>query len=157
MVPTSKTPLRFFLQMVPGLGRLLRLLDPPNLESAQKALRQIGHAKAMDAGRIPEVFFHWYAALLRDTPTRDNEFALFGRVRPKDMFKSEELGRVKSPTSFFWGEDDTFGGAETARAVTQMIPGAALELLSDSGHLPWLDDPKQAARHVEEFMTRQMA
>ena len=154
MVPTSKTPLGFILQMIPGLGRILRLLDPPSVKSAKKAFRQIGHAKTMDAGRLPESGFQWYAALLRDTATRSNEFALFGRVRPKDMFKAEELGRVSSPTSFFWGEDDTFGGAETAQAVTEMIPGAELELLSDSGHLPWLDEPEQAARHVENFMMR---
>lgn len=154
MVPTSKTPLGFMLQMVPGLGHLLRLMDPPSLKSAKKAFRQIGHGKSMDAGQIPEVGFHWYAALLSSTPTRANEFALFGRVRPKDMFKSEELARVNSPSSFFWGEDDSFGGADTARAVAEMIPNAELEMVSDFGHLPWLDDPPRAARHVEGLMKR---
>jgi pimeloyl-ACP methyl ester carboxylesterase len=154
MVPASNTPIGFLLQMVPGLGRLLRLFDPPRVESAKKAFRQIGHGKSIDAGRIAEAGFDWYAALLRDTPTRENEFALFGRVRPRDMYKADELGQVKSPTSFFWGEDDSFGGVDTARAITGMIQGSALELVGDSGHLPWLDEPERAARHVEEFMGR---
>jgi pimeloyl-ACP methyl ester carboxylesterase len=154
MVPGSKPPLRFLLQTIPGLRNLLQLLDPPTLKNAKKAFRQIGHAKAIDSGRIPEVHFEWYAALLRETPTRENELGLFGRGRPRDMFTPADLGQVTGPMSFFWGSDDIFGQSDTARGVSEMIRGSELELLPDSGHLPWLDDPTGAGRHVTEFMAR---
>ena len=157
LVPGSKTPLRFLLQSLPGLGSVLLRLEPPNLKTAKKAFRQIGHAKAMDAGRIPEVGLLWYAVLLKETRTRENDLALFGRVRPKDMLSPAELGRISSPMSFYWGADDTFGGAQTALSVTEMIPGAGLEMSADSGHLPWMDAPAAAARHVQEFMDRVLA
>ena len=152
LVPGSKTPLRFLLQSLPGLRSVLLRMEPPNLETAKKAFRQIGHGKAMDAGRIPEVGFHWYASLLKDTPTRENDLALFGRIRPKDRLSPAELGRIRCRMSFCWGTDDTFGGAGTARALAEMISGAGLEMLDESGHLPWMDAPAEAARHVQEFM-----
>lgn len=152
LVPGSKAPLRFLLQSVPGLRSVLLRLEPPNLKTAKATFRRIGHSKAMDAASIPEIGFHWYAALLEHTRTRENDLALFGRVRPRDALSPSELGRVSSPMSFFWGSDDTFGGPETARTLAEMIPGAGLELSNDSGHLPWMDTPAAAARHVQEFM-----
>lgn len=152
LVPGSKTPLRFLLQSIPGLGSVLQRLEPPNVQTAMKTFRQIGHGRAMDAGRIPEVGFRWYAALLEHTRTRENDLALFGRVRPKDKLTDTELERIASPMSFCWGTDDTFGGTEAARALVEMIAGAELEILDGSGHLPWMDAPSAAARHVEKFM-----
>ena len=152
LVPGSKTPLRFLLQALPGLRSVFLRIEPPNLKTAKEAFRRIGHAKAMDAGSIPEAAFDWYAALLEHTCTRENDLALFGRVRPKDALPPTELGRIRSPMSFFWGADDTFGGTGTARALVEMIPGAVLEMLDDAGHLPWMDAPVAAARHVREFM-----
>lgn len=38
--------------VAPGLGRLIRAL-PPNERTGRMTLRQIGHGKSLDAGRIP--------------------------------------------------------------------------------------------------------
>jgi hypothetical protein len=48
------------------------------------------------------IAMEWYAALLAHTQTRENDLAFFGRIRPRDALKAEELGRVNSPVSSFW-------------------------------------------------------
>jgi pimeloyl-ACP methyl ester carboxylesterase len=152
LAPRSKVPLRFLLQGLPGMGWLMMRMQPPTLETATKLFAWIGHEVSLAKGRIPQVGLEWYAALLAHTSTRKNDFAMFGNIRPgRDQLTEQDLGRVSVPTSFFWGEDDMFGGADVARHVAGAVPGAALELVAESGHLPWLDFPEMAAEHVRDF------
>ena len=151
LAPGARTPLRFLLQSLPGFRSVLLKLEPPTIATAWKAFRQIGHGKSIDRGLIPEAGMEWYAALLADTHTRENDLALFSRIRPKDRLTRDDLASVAAATSFFWGTDDTFGGPPVAEAVAAAIPNASLTLVEDAGHLPWLDDPAAAANHVRAF------
>jgi pimeloyl-ACP methyl ester carboxylesterase len=81
-----------------------------------------------------------------------NDQTLFGRIRPGDALTFTALAQLRMPTSFFWGEADTFGGARVARALVQHMPSAALELVEGSGHVPWVDVPERAAAHVRSFV-----
>ena len=113
----------------------------------------IGHQTSMAAGKIPAVGFEWYAALLEHTDTRENDLRLFGRIRPRDQLTESDLAAVRTRSSFFWGLDDTFGGGDVAQRVAGAMPDAALELVADSGHLPWMDAPAEAAEHVRTFFS----
>jgi pimeloyl-ACP methyl ester carboxylesterase len=64
------------------------------------------------------------------------------------------LARVTSPAYFLWGEDDPMGGAPVARRFVDQLPDAELELMSDAGHAPWMDDPDHVARRVGAFLDR---
>jgi pimeloyl-ACP methyl ester carboxylesterase len=152
LVPRSTLPLGFILQMLPVVGALMARMAPPPLEEARRVLKMIGHGASMDAGRVPEVLFQWYAALLEHTETRPNELELFRRIRRKDRLTDADLARVSVPMTFFWGEDDPFGGVAVAEALTRVIPEAALETVAGSGHLPWLDFPEAAGRHARAFL-----
>lgn len=150
LVPGSHVPLPLLLPCLPLLGPLLRRIDPPNLRATQAAFRQMGHADSLTRREGMVAFFAWYTALMRETPTRANEQALFGRVRPGDALRQHELARLTTPMTWLWGADDRFGGPAIARALVALLPHAHISLLPDSGHLPWLDAPEQAAALVRE-------
>jgi 2-hydroxy-6-oxonona-2,4-dienedioate hydrolase len=135
-------------------GRWLLGALPPNQRAGRSTLRQIGHGASLDAGRISRPFLDWYLALQRHTDTMEHEVAMIAsaaRWRGFDerlTLRAEGLGAVTVPTAFLWGADDTFGGAEVAEELVAVMPDATLELVEDSGHLPWLDDPARAAAFV---------
>ena len=124
------------------LGKL-----PPNERANNNILRQIGHGVSIDAGKIPQVFSDWYLGLQRHTDTMQNDGDMIGRFvswsgfDPADAIPDEVFAEVKTPTLFLWGADDGFGGEEVARNVVEKMPWAELDMIPDSGHLPWLDDP----------------
>lgn len=146
----------------PGLGRLIAAL-PPNPRASRMTLRQIGHRKSLDAGRIPQVFHDWSLALQRHTSTTRNELRLLAQAgsplgwAPLLLLTEDLLARVETPTYFWWGADDTFGGEKCARRLVEMLPDARLEMVPDAGHLPWLDDPARAARAVGAFLSERLA
>jgi 2-hydroxy-6-oxonona-2,4-dienedioate hydrolase len=156
-VPGMHLPpfMRFLL--VPG-GRQLMAAMPPSAQMNRRVFQQIGHGASLDAGRIPGVFFDWYLSLQRDTDTMANEAAMIaslgsiGGFDPSLTLSPALLGSVRAPARFLWGEDDTFGGADVARATTALVPDAGLELVPRGGHLPWLDDPGRAAQLTMTFL-----
>ncbi len=152
LVPGATIPLPFLLPVLPVLGSLIRRLEPPTLTTSQQAFERMGHSSALVQSPTTAEFFAWYTALTRDTPTRTNDQTLFGRVRPSDRLRQAELEQITTPTSFFWGENDTFGGPPVARNLVAHMPHATLELVAHSGHLPWLDAPEQAANHIRSFL-----
>jgi pimeloyl-ACP methyl ester carboxylesterase len=55
------------------------------------------------------------------------------------------------PTLVIWGEREPLGGVSVARALTELIPQARLEVLA-GGHGPWLGQPAQTAATVVDFV-----
>lgn len=55
--------------------------------------------------------------------------------------------------SFVWGEDDPFGGPTIAREFVRPFPNARLDIVPDSGHAVWMDDPAYAAEATARFLT----
>ena len=65
---------------------------------------------------------------------------------------ADTLAKVTVPAHFLWGEDDTFGGEEIARWTVGSMPNATLEMIPDSGHLPWLDEPQHIGLETTRFL-----
>lgn len=155
--PGMKTPLFMRLMSLRPIRWLMNTL-PPNERVGKSILRQIGHGASLDADRIPQVFFDWYLALQRYTDTMRNEAEMIGRAAslrgfPTEMDIPEEtLRAVETPTLFLWGEDDAFGDQATAEHMTALMPNAQLEMLPQSGHLPWLDAPEHIGRRTAGFL-----
>lgn len=144
-----------------AIGPLRRLITalPTSERAALSMLRQIGHGKTIDAGGISADFMQWYLSLQRDTPTMRNDLHTIGslvsptgKMHPALMLSDDLLGRVEVPTYFYWGADDPFGGVEVATTIVGLLGDASLEMVTDAGHLPWLDDPADAARAVSTFL-----
>lgn len=150
-------PLPDFMKgiMKPGVRKIVAVL-PPTRKAQESIMRQLGHGKSIDAGKIG--FNEWYAALQRHTNTMRNEFEMIHGVRAKGGFDESvalagtTLSTVATPTHFLWGTDDTFGGEDVARWVVEKMPNASLEMIPDSGHLPWLDDAEYIGRETMRFL-----
>jgi 2-hydroxy-6-oxonona-2,4-dienedioate hydrolase len=153
MAPGQQTPPFMRAILTPGVGRIIARL-PPSRRAGESVLRQLGHGASLDAGRITDAFQEWYLALQRDTDTMIHETAMIASMGGLSGFDlgltipDRVLAAVTAPTCFVWGEDDTFGGAETAKRVVTTMPEAELEMLPAAGHLPWLDDPDHVALRV---------
>lgn len=58
-----------------------------------------------------------------------------------DTFDAADLERLRIPTSLIWGERDGLFTVETARAMTEALPHAHLEVLPDCGHAVHMECP----------------
>lgn len=98
-------------------------------------------------------------AEVRDTDTMRNEIRqgppIITPLRgyDEDVTLTEEMrASVRAPTCLLWGEDDLFGGPETARRFAADLPHAELEVLPGAGHAPWLDQPEHVATRIAGFL-----
>lgn len=159
LLPGQQMPPFMKLITTPGLRHFIGAL-PPNRRVQDSILRQIGHGKTLDAGQMPQEHGDWYMALTRHTETMKNDGEMIFRLRRGRRFDERvaldeaTLARVTTPTHFLWGADDTFGDEEVARWVVGVMPNATVEMIPDSGHLPWLDDPGYIADQTMAFLDR---
>ena len=157
--PTPTLPLFLRAMSLPGFRRLVEAL-PRTERSVRLLFRQLGHRDKLLDGRISPEDLACYAALMAHTDTLRNEFAparalispLRGLARlhlPDDV-----LHRVACPTLFIWGGRDPFGGAAVGRALVDRMPTAALDLMAEAGHSPWLDDMAASVSKMTAFLRR---
>ncbi len=146
---------------VPLLRRLMTAM-PVSERSARSMLSGIGHTASVEAGLFTPEFMAWYLSLQQDTATMRNElpmigslFTVRGIVHPALSLSDELLHSVSTPTFFYWGADDTFGDEDIAEQTVAKLGDATLRMVPHAGHLPWLDDPADAARAVESFLLTQ--
>lgn len=155
--PTPTLPLFLRAMSLPGFRLLVEAL-PRTDRSVRLLFHQLGHRDQLSDGRISHEDLACYAALMAHTDTLRNEFAparalispLRGLARlhlPDDI-----LGLVACPTLFIWGGLDRFGGAAVGRAFVDRIPAAALDLMPDAGHSPWLDDMAASVAKMTTFL-----
>lgn len=94
--------------VAPGLGRLVSAL-PASERAARMTLRQIGHAKSLDAGGIAAAVVDWFVALQRHTDTMRHEARLIAGLGSLRGWADELtltdalLARVTTLTHFLWG------------------------------------------------------
>jgi pimeloyl-ACP methyl ester carboxylesterase len=158
-VPGDRVPAFMRLISRRSIRRVVNAL-PPSERAARMVMRQIGHARSLDSGRMPAAFIDWYVDLQRHTDTMRNDGDLIGAAMPhwRDLrLTAEMLSAVRVPTLFWWGADDTFGGEQVARDLVAAMPDAQLQMVPDAGHLPWLDDPRAAAAATMSFLGVEVA
>lgn len=157
LLPGQTLPPFMKMVMVPGMRKVIAAL-PPNPKAQDSILRQIGHGASLDAGKLPAPHGDWYMALMKHTETMRNDFDMIHSFKAKGGFAEsialdgKTLATVSTPTHFIWGADDTFGDEGVARWVIGVMPEASLEMVPDSGHLPWLDEPELVARSTRSFL-----
>jgi pimeloyl-ACP methyl ester carboxylesterase len=65
-----------------------------------------------------------------------------------------ELKSHETPTLVISGEQDTLFPTEAIREIAELIPGAELQTIADSGHSPYYEVPETFNRIVDEFLAR---
>jgi pimeloyl-ACP methyl ester carboxylesterase len=159
-LPRTRCPLPVRLVGTPGLGQLLSRLAPPSRKSMLRLASAMGEKATL--ARRPDLVDLLVAAG-RD-PITDraakaefraliSPFALLtpSGFRRRAHLRPDELRRLAMPTLVVWGERDPVGSVPVARAVTELIPDARLEVLP-TGHGPWLGQPTRTAAAVTEFV-----
>ena len=160
-LPGTGCPRPIRLGVTPGLGPLLSRLSPPSPTSVLRFAHHVARERAALA-RHPDLVDLLVAAG-RDPVTERaakaelrafvSPFALLSRSgwRRRGRVRPDDLRRLAMPTLVLWGERDPIGSIPVARAVTELIPDARLEVLP-TGHGPWLGQPTRTAAAVTEFL-----
>jgi pimeloyl-ACP methyl ester carboxylesterase len=148
----------FFRILASPIGALITRL-PQNQDRARSMLRQDGHGPSLDAGRIPDVFFDWHVALIRNTKTMQNERAMIrdavvrgGAWRPGVTFEPAELAAIQQPLLYVIGGADPEGSVDYAKRVVAALPNAELNVLPNAGHMLWLDDAVHVGNTIRTFL-----
>jgi pimeloyl-ACP methyl ester carboxylesterase len=158
-LPKTRCPLPIRLVGTPGLGRLLSRLAPPSRKSVLRLASAVGEKATLAhqpdlvdllvaAGRDPITD----RAAKAEFSTLISPFALLtpSGFRRRARVRPDELRQLAMPTLVLWGEQDPVGSIPVARAVTELIPDARLEVLP-TGHGPWLGQPTRTAAAVTDF------
>lgn len=162
LLPNQPLPPFMKAIMFPGVRKVIRAL-PPSKKAQNAILRQIGHGKSLDAGKLLPTHDDWYTALTQHTNTMKNDGDLIYSLRARGGFDqacalgADTLAKVNVPTRFLWGADDAFGDGTVARWAVESMPDATLEMIPDSGHLPWIDDPRFVGAETVRFLEAELS
>ena len=160
-LPGTRCPLPVRLVATPGLGALLSRLAPPSPRSTLRFAHHVAREGATLA-RHPDLVDLLVAAghdpltdhaSMAEFRALASPFALLtpSGWRRRARVHPDELRRLAMPTLVLWGERDPVGTIPVARAITELIPHARLEVLP-TGHGPWLGQPTRTAAPVMEFL-----
>lgn len=152
---TAPTPMR--MMSVPGLGQVM-MMKTPDLETLRTRMtsslgkRAVANASlelldaALHAAAIPGAArsFRTLIATVLDT----------AGARPGVGPDGAEIGRIKAPTLWIWGDADTFADAGFPSRVRAALPSAEVVVLEGAGHTPWLDDASAVAGALGSFLDR---
>ena len=61
-------------------------------------------------------------------------------------------GQVKQKCLVLWGEDDGIISNKQAYRLQQELPSAILRQVGQCGHIPHVEKPREAAKHVLDFL-----
>jgi pimeloyl-ACP methyl ester carboxylesterase len=94
------------------------------------------------ASRLPGASLAWNTML--DQLTRTHASLTYA-LRP-------ELRNLKPPALFIWGDKDVQGPPSLGEEMAELAPNARCEVLPETGHLPWLDQPDRCTKLVLDFL-----
>nr|WP_269810522.1 alpha/beta fold hydrolase [Kineosporia rhizophila] len=62
------------------------------------------------------------------------------------------LARVTAPTLVLWGEADQIANPNYGRVFAAAIPGARFALITEAGHLPQIERPRELIESIWSFL-----
>ena len=114
------------------------------------ALSEADAAAALFAGKAPD--FDGFSADEMTATARDRQFLAYYGWKPylHNPSLTRWLHRIAVPTQLIWGDKDGFVSLDHGRQLTELIPGAKLDVITGSGHYPQLE-------HLEETLASLLA
>jgi len=98
------------------------------------------------SARLKEKVFADY--MRNDARTIFNDFTACDRFDVTDS-----LGTISVPTLVICGTDDRFTPPKYSRYLAENIPGAAFELIGDTGHMVMIEKPAEVNEAIKTFIT----
>lgn len=126
-------------------------------DDVRRTFKQLGHGRLVAAGWPSGADRDWGLSMMNDTDTMRNEVALIQHAaswrgfKTGALFDPDGLSGIDAPTLWLIGDRDPFGSPDVCRGWAERMSSASVEIMRDSGHLPWLDDPSMHARKIETF------
>lgn len=156
--PADKVPMSMRVAALPGV-RSLSARVPVTRGLVRSLLSQVGLRRAIDTGAFTEEMLDWTVSLLRETDTFRNErrasptvvTPLKGLNRGL-LLSDETLASVTTPCLFLWGEEDPNGGRAVAESFVSRLPEAELDIVTEAGHAPWIDQLGRCATSTAAFL-----
>jgi pimeloyl-ACP methyl ester carboxylesterase len=62
------------------------------------------------------------------------------------------VGRIATPTLVLWGSEDRIVPLSTAKRLAKELPSARLAVVENARHMPWLEEPKETARQLLDYL-----
>lgn len=66
----------------------------------------------------------------------------------------DDMARLRTPTLFIWGSTDAFAPPASGQGMVARMPNARIEVIPDTGHLPYVDRPDAAADAIIGFLAQ---
>jgi pimeloyl-ACP methyl ester carboxylesterase len=143
---------------VPGINRYLApLMQPDDVDTALDGLKTQGSSQEdIDwmPGEMAEAAYHlWQLPTYLDQwKTLIASVATISGANPRYALTAEQLSQIQQPVQIIWGENDVFGGLDTAREMAKAMPQARLHEMS-TGHLPFIDRPQETGSVIRDFLS----
>jgi pimeloyl-ACP methyl ester carboxylesterase len=74
-----------------------------------------------------------------------------GGFRSQLMMR-DDMARLAVPTLFLWGDADAFAPPSSGQDMVAKMPDARIEVLPNTGHLPYVDRPDAVAAAITGFL-----
>lgn len=153
----TSAPLPMRLLSLPFINRLLfPMAQPASADKVRSMLRMLLHSSREITQSLPEVLpeafyrmFHLPIYRLATLSFLETVLTLRGS-RKRYQLWAEQLSRIEQEVLFIWGANDPFGGVQAGKKAVQSMPHARLQVI-DGGHVPYIDNPKDCARLIQEF------
>lgn len=151
-----------------GVPVIIRMIASPagavfvrmigNAAATRAMLRGNGHRASLDDGRISSVWIDWRTSVSRDTVSMLHERTMVRaivagrRYRPGITMSDQELRDLDHPTLMLYGTSDPVGGTSVWTRVMKTVPHGRLSVVAGAGHMVWLDEARQVADEVLQFL-----
>ena len=155
-LPGGRVPPPIRMMATPGLGEALTRALRPGRRMLVRMMASMGESDTIT--HYPDLLDSLVEAAkdnLAATANRAELRALISPIgfRPTAVTGSDELRRLAVPTLMIWGDRDPVVSTAHARAASQQIPDARLEVLS-AGHVPQLGHPQRVGELLNTFVLR---
>ncbi|TJY66156.1 alpha/beta hydrolase [Arthrobacter sp. CAU 1506] len=130
-----------------------KALDAPTLESVRKRLEWLMYDPATVTDELVETRYRIYTLpdsvaamprLVEEAPGEAN--------RPY-MLTESDLRSIQNETLILWSDHNPTTPPEVGRRASEIMPNAAFDMITDSGHWPMFEQPEQFNRIVGAFLT----
>ncbi len=152
----TSAPLPLRLLSVHLAGRLIMAISPPSPRQMEAFGRRIA---GEDLSQFPELRDLLVAAQKLPGAQQATLGLLRSVVRlrgarPQLALTAGQLAQISQPVLLIWGSRDAFGEPSVGEEAARIIPSAALHIVSEAWHVPWVGHPKEVAAAAVPFLRR---
>lgn len=148
-----RQPIPFFIRLAarPFLGPLALRILPSSLVIRAGLRRAYHHPENITSSQVEA-----YAQPLRNPAGRRALSRMARQIVPPEMEGlSSRYGNVTVPTLLLWGKEDSIVPLQIGKRLAGDLPRAHLAVLSDCGHMPHEEKPRESLEVFLKFLARE--